>query len=592
MNRRAAAAWLLPAALFAFSLLLYANSLPNGFALDDAVAIGDNPLIRDLGNVATLFVSDYWEPYLETGLYRPLITTSYALNYAVGALDPFGYHAVNVALHAAVAVLVLLLYREVAKDDLAASLAAFLFAAHAIHTEAVANVVGRAELASAAFAVAALLLYIRAQSDRDDTTRLYVMSGALYGLALLCKENAITLIGILVLHDFTFATSGWSAAAVRERLRRPYIGYLAVTGGYLLVRWLVLRTGDTDPVNALDNPLAGLDSPWNTLNALMAALRYVGLLVFPSNLSHDYSPGAVELIESGGDLRWVAVLAASAAIIATLPLAYRASRPLFFALGFSFVTFSIVSNLVLPIGTMMGERLMYLPSVGFCLAAVLAGRLLIDRLPIPRRAAAGLFVGFFCLVIAGNAWRTFARNSDWRSDVTLNEAALALGTGSAKVHYNTAWIRFVEEQRFEDAVHHARRAVEAWPSHGKAYAVLGHALVRIGKPDEAREAYRQAIRFDPKDSAVYNNLGFMLLERGEDEELAVGLIERAVVLKPDNPSYLDSLGWAYYQTGTGSLEEARDLIARSLEIDDAESSGATRRAHLEEIEAALEARSD
>ena len=79
MNRRAAAAWLLPAALFAFSLLLYANSLPNGFALDDAVAIGDNPLIRDLGNVATLFVSDYWEPYLETGLYVGLKIRSMVL---------------------------------------------------------------------------------------------------------------------------------------------------------------------------------------------------------------------------------------------------------------------------------------------------------------------------------------------------------------------------------------------------------------------------------------------------------------------------------------------------------------------------------
>jgi tetratricopeptide (TPR) repeat protein len=252
------------------------------------------------------------------------------------------------------------------------------------------------------------------------------------------------------------------------------------------------------------------------------------------------------------------------------------------------VTFSIVSNLVIQIGTIMGERLMYLPSVGFCLALPLAARLALERLRVPPRAAGALLVALLASWVAGNAWRAVLRNGDWRSDATLLLGDLEVNPGSAKIQYNAGFVLFQETRRIEDAERHARRAVEIWPRHVRARAVLAHALVRLGRPEEALEHYREVLRTELQDATVFNNAGFLLLERGEDPERAIRLIERAVELEPGNPHYLDSLGWAYY--GIGRLAEARDLVARSLEIDATGESGERRREHLREIERALQPR--
>ena len=144
MRPVAARRGVLPLTLVLFAGLLYAGSARNGFVLDDGALVRDNPLIRSLAGIPTLFASDYWEPEAKVGLYRPLVTTSYALNYALGAREPMGYHLANVGLHALVSLLVWVLYLRLGSGAAIAATAAFLFAAHAVHTEAVANVVGRA----------------------------------------------------------------------------------------------------------------------------------------------------------------------------------------------------------------------------------------------------------------------------------------------------------------------------------------------------------------------------------------------------------------------------------------------------------------
>ncbi|TPW17836.1 MAG: hypothetical protein FD129_214, partial [bacterium] len=146
--------WLLLVGFTAF--LVYVTTLGNGFAYDDGVIIEESPLVTEPARMGEVFTTPYWGSKAGGGLYRPVATLSYALNHRVHGLKPFGYHLVNVLLHAAVSVLLTLLalqYLPLA----AAGLAGLIFAVHPIHTEAVANVVGRAELLSAVgFLVASL----------------------------------------------------------------------------------------------------------------------------------------------------------------------------------------------------------------------------------------------------------------------------------------------------------------------------------------------------------------------------------------------------------------------------------------------------
>jgi tetratricopeptide (TPR) repeat protein len=542
----------------AFAALLYANTLQNDFVLDDRALVETNPLIQSLTHVPTLFASDYAAPQTGSGLYRPLVTTSYAINFALGGREPLGYHGVNLGLHALVSVLVWALCRRLTGDGLTAGAAGFLFAAHAIHTEAVANVVGRAELLAALFFLLSFLGYIGSRETRGwRAAGLYTASLAAYLLALLSKESALTLLGVILLHDFVYVeeTAQSPIARLRGMLRRHwprYAGYLLVALLYLGVRFLALGPAQAlPPPLPTDNPLVTLDLPWRWLNALRVALQYLGLLCFPLHLSYDYSYNQIPMLTSLADPRTWGVLALPAVAIAILVWSYRSWKDLFFALGFYLVTFSVVSNLVVLIGTIMGERLVYVPSLGFCLALTLFLRRLCGRLPVAPRTARVIFLGVMVLGVGLHSARTLVRNPNWESQERLYLHDVEVVPGSTKALINAAY-----------------------------------ALSALGRTDDAISLLEEQIRRGARGPVLYNNLGFLLIDRETDVKRGVALLEQAVAKRPNDPEFLDSLGWGYYKLGR--LREARDVLRKSLELNDWSESAGDRRAHLEMIERALQ----
>lgn len=585
---------LLAGLVLLFASVLYASTLWGGFVLDDASMVALNPLVHTLRRVPELFVSDYWQPIAKGGLYRPITTLSYALNFFVSSDRPALYHAVNVLLHALNSALVLFVCLRLTGDRIVAFAAALLFAAHAIHTEAVDGIVGRAELLSTFFFLSSFHLYLRSEdSGGRYPTAAYLGSLVTFALSLLSKENGITLLGVILCHDVILGSENAGNNGLLERARRVlvarwrsvYLGYALVALGYLALRHLVLTNGALiAPTAMVDNPLIALKPGWRVLNALQVVLRYLGLLVFPLHLSYDYSYRQIFMLDSLRDPRSLAVLGASVALVVASAIVYVRSRMTFFALSFLIVTFSIVSNLVIPIGTAMGERLLYLPSVGFCLLVALALRALAHALPLsPSRARASLWIALTVLVALHGA-RTVVRNRDWLSEERLFLHDLAISPTSAKVQHNAGTI-LVAQGDVEAGLEHLRKAIEIDPDHGGAYAAIGHALLQLGREQEAIDAYEAAIRLPLKDASPLNNLGFLLVERGIDLPRGVELLKAAVQLEPDNPHILDSLGLAYFKTGRA--REARALIKRSLELDDTADSARARRAHLAEIEAAL-----
>jgi len=169
------------ALLLAVTMLVYGNTLLNSFTLDDGVYILSNSAVTG-PSVRGLF-----EPDKTNHIFRPVTFATLALNWAVGGAQPFGYHLVNLLLHAAVILLLYLVLRTLLEPlpraATVALAAAWLFAVHPIHTEAVASIVGRSELLAAGFLLVAWLLHLH---DRP------ILALASLVLALLSKESAVT----------------------------------------------------------------------------------------------------------------------------------------------------------------------------------------------------------------------------------------------------------------------------------------------------------------------------------------------------------------------------------------------------------------
>lgn len=532
------------------TIIAHANSLPNDFAFDDALIIRDNPLVHRLGHLPTLFVTDYWagsplhqeeEGVRRPGLYRPLVMATYAVDWAVGRGRPLSFHLTNLALATAVALALHGLARRVGLSPGAALFGAAVFAVHPLHTEAVTGIVGRAELLMSLGVLLALHWHLEAGRGGPGRGRRSVLALAAFAGALLSKEQAMVLPALVVLADLAGRPPGGGWRDLLAGWPR-HAGYVAVLGAYLGVRWLALGEflGHGRRVPFADNPLA--HTPWadRVPTALAVAGRYLSLFVWPDRLSADYSYDAIPLMPS---LLAPAVLGAVAAWSALGALGlwgYARGRPVVgFGVALTIIAFLPASNLIVPIGTIMGERLFYLPSAGLCLLVGAAGERswagLAPRLGSrPGRAAA--LAGLAAVgVLLPLGIRTVVRNRDWRTTTRLMERAVEVVPRSAKVHRNLAMAAGSPREaiaRFETALGIYPRYLDMDRDLNMAY---GSALVNVGRVEEAVPLLERAIRLKVRHREAHYTLGFayMRLRRWAEAETA---LRNTLALSFDHPA--------------------------------------------------------
>lgn len=382
-------------AVAACALVVYLGALWNRFALDDIPIIALNPLVAHPSGLWRAFAAPYWSPDFGGHMYRPLVIVGFGLDALVDGTAWF--HAVNLLWHAGAAVAVAALARRW-MDQAGALVVGLLFAVHPVHVEAVANVVGRAELMAAVFTV--LAVYAALSSAHP------AWSAAALGLGLLSKENAAVAPALVVW--------AWILGLERpDRRRRAMLvaGWLLVGAAYAAVRITVLHPFAG---NASVAPMF-VGQSWLAVRlTAIAALADVGrLLVFPLTLRVDYSPNERTVVTSPLDLRFAAGLLWALVWGGLLLLAWRRGRKLeAFGLGWIGAAFLPVANLLYPAGFYVAERTLYLPSVGIVVAAGAA----ISRV---RREQLRPVVTLVCLL---GALRTALRVPVWHDDraVTLS----------------------------------------------------------------------------------------------------------------------------------------------------------------------------
>ena len=416
--------------LFAFS-----NSFRAGLALDNQLLITGDPRIQDAraGNVRQIFQHTFWWPNGEAGIYRPVTTLSYLFNYAVlgNGTDPIGYHWINFLLHAANVLLVfgvaLRLFNRMPDRafPLALSTAA-LWAVHPLLTESVTNIVGRADLLAGMAVLAGFWMYLKS-TESVGFRHLAWLAGlaAVTLIGVFSKESAVVLPGVIVLYELAF-----HLPEARSRFRSMLLGCAATVlpiAAMLVQRALVLTASPAAEFPFVDNPIVGASFWVGRLTAIQVLARYLWLAIWPAKLSADYSYSEIPLA-SGSVADWTAWLAVAMALW-MVALLWKRCRAAFFFACFSFLNLLPASNLLFPIGTIMAERLLYLPLAGWLACLALA----IDSAARPSRQAhlASVIIG---LMAAGFAIRTWVRNIDWKDDLAMATASVQTSPGSFKVH--------------------------------------------------------------------------------------------------------------------------------------------------------------
>jgi len=536
----------------ALAFLAYANSLSNGFVYDDTWIIVKNAAVRDLSDLRAIFASSYWPE--KNNLYRPLVIFSYALNYAIAGLSPFHYHLVNVLLHAGNSALVYLLSMALFKKRGVAIAGAAIFALHPIHTEAVAYIVGRAELVAAAFLFLSWTWYLRwSDASAGGRGRWLAASIVAFGLALFSKEHAVVLPGLLVLTDlFRASERGLPlGSALREKLRAAYVWYLLPLIGYVAVRFSVLGSLRSREVSWIANPLANTDAWSRSLTAIKVLGKYLWLLLVPVHLSPDYSYNQIAVSSSVLEPSVLLALLALLAMLALLIWNWRQRPPISVAVAIFPISILPVSNLLFPIGTIMAERVLYLPSFSFCL---LLGVLFAELASRPRWNLVA--VGAFALLLVGYGTRTVVRNRDWRSDAEMLRAA-------ARTSPNSVWCRcglgglLFRGGNLSGARSEYERCLEIAPKYAQALIGLGLVLEQQGHIDEAIRMYQQVDRSTEYYGSVRLSLGFAYLRKGMISE---ALREFRVAAQFGFPQASELIRLANGFLQTGSIRDAQETL--------------------------------
>ncbi|MGD2071325.1 MAG: hypothetical protein PVI57_21830 [Gemmatimonadota bacterium] len=535
------------------AVVVFANAIPLGFALDDDPLLRLNPVVTE-GRLGEALAGPYWHMEPEWGLlYRPVTLGSFVLEWSLWGETPPAFHAVNVAAHAGATVLAVLLLLALLRtsaradadreDALApALLGGLVFAVHPVHVEAVANVVGRSELYAAAAVLAACLAFLwRPDTAVGRAIRLSAVLAA-YAVGLGSKEIAVTLPGLLLLLAVHPAARGaregrgpapasGRGAARSLRADAPlFAGLVAVLLAYLAIRMDVLGTLTGEELPA---ELVGTTPVQRLWTALTLWPQYLRLMIVPLDLVADYGPDVLSAARQIGPavLAGAVVLGGLLALAATLPL-----RMPLVSLGILWFVVAVlpVAHLGVHAGVLLAERTLYLPSVGLAMAVAGGGRAWLSRRRTSGRGGARPVAVTAALVLALLGARTVTRTPVWDSSFTL----------------------------FRDLA-------QAHPESHRALRLYGEVLYDSGRLDEAAEAFGRAAEAHPYRYPVLLEAGAAYEDAG-DLDRAQALFERAVEAAPFRRSAYRLLAATQLRAREGRAAHRTALVGLERAGSDAE----------------------
>jgi len=513
------------------SLFFNWNNLNNNLVYDDHEAITNNEATHGLENTSRIFTTpSWWSSHISyVRHYRPLTTWTYALNFSIHGLNPWGYHLFNNILHGLVSGLVFLILSMSGLAIGPSLIAAAFFLVHPVHVEAVAWVNCRADILAGGFLLLSLLLHIQAH---DTTGRnrngLIVASFLAFILSGLSKETGFMTPFVIVAWDIVIRDKS-NPLKTWQRIRssewKGYLVFFAILAVFIWSRSQFVGGAAQATVSKMASPLGDASFIERLLTGGYVIARYMWVLVFPLKLTVDYSPNEITLIDSFLDPRGLLGLSVLVMYGLVILLTLRRAPFISFSLLATAIILAPGANIFFPVGTIMAERLMYLPVLALCIP--LAIGLWIFHLRLKKSwLTLILLIG----VLSAYGVRTYDRNNDWKNEETLFTSALAASPKSAMAHKNLASVLH-EKGRYEEAIDLAETAVKIVPEFPDAYLILGNCYFMIHRYRDAETAYRKAIALVPDHASAHLNLGAAYHVTGHFTE-ALTMFNRAIELDP------------------------------------------------------------
>lgn len=477
------------------SFVIFGNGISGKFILDDQLVIIGNPLIGHTVDLPAIFTSPYHFHQPRSGLYRPLPIAMFSIEWFMFNGSPSGFHVINILLHALISWLVFVVAWKISGKKLAAWLAMALFLLMPIHVEDVTSIVGMAELLALLWVLAGLWAVLE---------RRYVLATGALLIGLFSKETAIALVPM-----WLFVMYFVQRMHTKQLLRvMPHIVLSGVVYGVLRYVALGKEFFLFNDATFVSNPIK--DAPfWPGLWTSMKVLTmYLQKTFAPIWFSSDYSYNQIPLVTNlfGS---WQALVGILIVIIAIAVLIKKRHSPVGFGILAFLASYFVISNWVFKIGTIMGERLMFMPSFGI---AVLIGYLvgeLIERVKWPHIVwyVLGAVVGLFFIV------QIFSGNKIWLNERNLLGNAYRRVPASVVNQTNRAYLSLVDT-KYTEANQQIEEVLKIAPEHVPALNLAGEISKKLGKLAQAEAYWKKIIELRSDYIKAYLSLGILYYENG------------------------------------------------------------------------------
>ncbi|MDD5435651.1 MAG: tetratricopeptide repeat protein [Nitrospira sp.] len=597
-----------------FSSVVYVNSLHNSFHFDDQHYVVANTYIRALSNIPSFFKGTQFSSFEKEFAthYRPLLVASYSVNYAVGGLNPVGYHIVNLLFHIGSALLVFLILQAIlvssekleeqkaegrrlkaegSKMDLISKsiqhsaftghyfiplASSLIFAVHPFNSEVVNYITARSSVMCSFFYLLAFYCWIKYRSQQTEarsqeqevrksliyyvlpiTYCFYLLSLLAFVLAILTKEIAITLPVMLFIYDLYFVREVGVRLLITHSSSRPS-AFSLQSSVFSLIRDYLPFTGLVAiPYLVFRSSvlrwLIGMETSVIYSNLLIqpiVLLRYLQLMFFPAGLTIDH------IVTKPSAINDSAFILSVIAILFILLAGYhlfkkgREWKLLSFFILWFFIT--LLPTTLVPLNAILQENRGYLAGIVF---PVFAGVLLMK---LPMRLAIAFLVIIISLYSAG----TIRANAFWKNDFTLWSRAAGISPSSPRAHDNMG-LAYMGMGDYNHAIQEFENTLNLNPQYYLAYYNAGVAYQLQKRFDLARSSYEKCLEIKPDFFRVYYNLGIVYKKTGEIDK-AISVYEKAVLIDPRHPFVYNNLGIVL--TERGDFEKAESVFKRAIEI--------------------------
>ncbi|MBW6459888.1 MAG: tetratricopeptide repeat protein [Bacteroidales bacterium] len=562
--------------LIILTFLLYGNTIRNHYSLDDYHIAKNNPdFEQGISAIPRIFTTMYAS---ENGLnfgYRPLVRTSFAIEFQFFGKRPYVSHFINIIFYLIAVLMLYKILRRLLRDFhyFLPFIIALLFLAHPIHTEVVASLKNRDELFVLIFCLLALDQAIK-YADTLNKKHIY-WAMAMIGLSFLSKPTTAAFFFIIPISLYFFTN-----LEMKKIVRlTAVIGLIAIIVAFVPFLYLPKFSR---PMSLMENPLAVEGGLMNHIAyAGFTLMYYLKLLVFPHPLRYYYGYNMFPDINFSNIWVILGIILHIGLLIYAIMLLKR-KHILSYAILVYFISIAMFSNLVRPAPGIIAERFLLIPSIGFSIVIAYFLYWLFWQNPAAQKANFYKLTGVVfitIIILIPYSAKTFIRNTHWRTEMTLYRADMPHLYNSVKgneLYANEIMkgvnrelakpvnvLKFIEP-RVKEAIKHWERAAEIQPDFYQAYRNLGIVYNRIYKDhDTAIYYFNKVLEHKPDDPMTLFNLG-LAYEGKQEIARAIDYLEQSLALDPKAINTRSRLANILY--GIGEFERAVALNQEIMEI--------------------------